>query len=116
MQDLSFPAKPGPIRLAYPRWIPGDHAPAGPIENLAGLVFSANGEALPWARDPKVLDQFEVVIPNGATRLDVHLDFLAVPAIVSAINPASTATSDSLAVVRWHTVLVYPMGRTLTTI
>jgi len=108
--DLSFPAKPGPMRLAYPRWIPGDHAPAGPIENLTGLVFSANGATLPWTRDPKELDQFEVVIPKGATRLDIHLDFLAVPAIARAINPASTAATDTLAVLRWHTVLLYPMG------
>jgi predicted metalloprotease with PDZ domain len=109
--DLSFPAKPGPMRLAYPRWIPGDHAPAGPIENLTGLVFTANGTTLPWTRDPKVLDEFEVVIPKGATRLDVHLDFLAVPAVARAINPASTAATDTLAVLRWHTVLLYPVAQ-----
>jgi len=108
--DLSFPTRPGPLRLAYPRWIPGDHAPAGPIENLAGLVFSANGKTLSWTRDPKALDQFQVVVPSGATRLDVHLDFLAIPAVARAINPASTATSDTLAVLRWHTVMIYPMG------
>jgi len=27
--------QPGPLALAYPRWIPGEHGPTGPIQNLA---------------------------------------------------------------------------------
>lgn len=27
----------GPLALTFPRWIPGEHGPTGPIENLAAL-------------------------------------------------------------------------------
>jgi predicted metalloprotease with PDZ domain len=108
--ELDFPTKPGPVVLAYPRWIPGDHAPAGPIENLAGLSVSANGRPLAWRRDPFALDRFRVRVPKGATHLHVSLDFLATRSVVTAVNQASAATSDSLAILRWHTVLLYPLG------
>ena len=29
---------PGPIILLYPRWLPGNHSPTGPIDKLAGLT------------------------------------------------------------------------------
>ena len=38
---LVIPAHPGPITLQYPRWIPGEHAPSGPIVNLSGLRMTA---------------------------------------------------------------------------
>src|SRR6516164_8281959 len=38
--QLTIPAAPGPLTLAYPKWIPGEHAPTGPITDLAGLTFS----------------------------------------------------------------------------
>ena len=44
--------RPGPLTLVFPKWIPGEHAPTGPIESMIGLVISANGQALAWTRDP----------------------------------------------------------------
>jgi hypothetical protein len=44
--QLSLPVNPGPLTLAYPKWIPGDHAPTGPIDSLVGLKLWANGEPL----------------------------------------------------------------------
>ena len=34
-----IPAKPGPMTIYYPKWIPGEHAPSGPIADLSGLKF-----------------------------------------------------------------------------
>src|SRR5437660_3948420 len=34
----------GPLTLYYPKLIPGEHAPTAPIQDLAGLKFSANGQ------------------------------------------------------------------------
>src|ERR1700759_205851 len=48
---LEIPVKPGPLTLEYPQWIPGDHRPTGPIDNLAGIHMRANGQDLPWRRD-----------------------------------------------------------------
>src|SRR5580658_3104795 len=48
---LTVPVAPGPLTLLFPQWIPGEHMPTGPINNIAGLKFSANKKALPWRRD-----------------------------------------------------------------
>ena len=32
--EIKIPAKPGPLTLLYPKWLPGEHAPVGPITNL----------------------------------------------------------------------------------
>ena len=37
---LTMPVQPGPLVLYYPEWIPGEHMPDGPINNIAGLKFS----------------------------------------------------------------------------
>ena len=49
--ELAVPVNPGPLTLAYPKWIPGNHAPTGPIESLVGLKLFANGQPLAWRRD-----------------------------------------------------------------
>jgi predicted metalloprotease with PDZ domain len=103
------------MTLVYPRWIPGDHLPSGPIDNVAGLVFRANGKVLPWRRDPYEDDEFHIIVPSGADRLDVHLDFLAVPRLVTVINQESKATTDSFALLRWHVVTLYPAEATAAT-
>ena len=38
-----IPVQAGPLTLWYPQWIPGNHAPTGPINQLAGLAISGNG-------------------------------------------------------------------------
>src|SRR5580658_8984058 len=48
---LSIPVKPGPLTLLYPKWIPGEHGPTGPLVNLAGVKLSAGGRTVPWRRD-----------------------------------------------------------------
>ena len=49
--SIVLPATPGPLTLVYPKWIPGNHRPSGPIANLTGLKFEANGKSLEWQRD-----------------------------------------------------------------
>src|SRR5882762_4372981 len=48
---LTIPVKPGPLTLFYPKWIPGEHSPTGPINDMAGLRLSGNGKSIPWQRD-----------------------------------------------------------------
>src|ERR1022692_5111911 len=47
---LRIPAKPGTLTLYYPKWIPGEHGPTGPITDLTGLQFTASGKRLPLRR------------------------------------------------------------------
>jgi hypothetical protein len=49
--QLRIPAKPGTLTLYYPKWIPGEHGPTGPITDLTGLKFMASGKTLKWRRD-----------------------------------------------------------------
>jgi predicted metalloprotease with PDZ domain len=99
---------PGPLTLVYPKWLPGEHSPDGPIDDLVGLNFNAAGRSLPWRRDAVDLFAFHVDIPQGATRLDVSFDFLA------AIGQGgfSSASSDTahLGIYSWNQVLLYPQG------
>src|SRR5512137_399555 len=48
---LHLPARPGPLTLVYPKWIPGEHGPSGPISDLTGLRMTAAGQAIAWQRD-----------------------------------------------------------------
>ena len=48
---LSVSVQPGSLTLLYPKWLPGEHGPTGPIADLVGLKLSTNGQAIPWARD-----------------------------------------------------------------
>ncbi|RZM10692.1 MAG: peptidase M61, partial [Sphingomonas sp.] len=63
-------AKTGDVALLFPKWLPGNHAPRGEIEKLAGLVVRANGRVLPWTRDPVDAHAFHVDVPAGAKALD----------------------------------------------
>ena len=61
---LDLPAQPGPLKLYFPKWIPGEHAPDGPIADLVGLKFTAAGKPLAWRRD----DVDHVYISNRRAR------------------------------------------------
>src|SRR5689334_20682324 len=66
-------AKPGPLTLFYPSWLPGNHKASGPIDKLAGLTFRAGGRVVPWQRDTVDVYAFHIDVPNGAK--DVTADF-----------------------------------------
>src|SRR5882757_10029769 len=74
---LKIPASAGDLTLYYPKWIPGEHAPDGPVVDLAGLKFSAGGKTLKWRRD--LLDGFalHVEVPAGVSEVQAELDFLS---------------------------------------
>lgn len=105
---MVMPVKPGPLTLYYPKWIPGEHAPDGPILNLTGLKFSANGKSIPWRRDLLDMFAFHVTIPEGSTSLDVKLDYIE-PAATSGFSAGASAT-DKLLVLSWNQNLLYPGG------
>src|ERR1700761_9194377 len=46
-----IPAEPGDFTIVYPKWIPGEHGPTGPLNDLAALRVSADGQPLDWRRD-----------------------------------------------------------------
>jgi len=106
---LKIPASPGDLTLHYPKWIPGEHAPDGPVIDLAGLFFKANGQTLKWRRD--LLDGFtiHVEVPQGVSEVQADLDFLSPATFEGGFSAGSSATAK-LAVISWNQVLLYPKG------
>jgi len=98
---LVMPVKPGPLTLYYPKWIPGEHGPEGPIASLTGLKFEADGKTIPWQRDLLDVFTFHLEIPAGASQLDANYDY---------IEPAGGSATDKLLVLEWNEVALYPAG------
>lgn len=106
---LEIPAHPGPLTLVYPKWIPGEHAPDGPITNLVGLKFYAEGKRLDWHADLVDMYAFHLNVPKGATAVSVELDFVTTM-LDAGIADAAIAT-DKLLILEWNDVLLYPQGQ-----
>ena len=92
--------------LVYPRWLPGTHAPEGTIDQLAGLVITSGGVAIPWMRDTADVFAFHVPVPPGVNRMSVDFTYL------SAVSHAVGRTEMSLLqlAIDWNSVLLYPAG------
>jgi predicted metalloprotease with PDZ domain len=103
---LQIPVSAGPLTLEYPQWIPGDHRPTGPIDNLAGITVRADGKDLPWRRDDVDMFAIHVEVPPGVSRLEVSLDFLATPGDTG--SDMDGATSANMTVLEWNSVVLYP--------
>src|SRR5262245_61998433 len=56
----------GESLLLYPKWLPGVHAPDGPIQNVSGLRVTANDAPVRWKRDTLDPYAFHVTVPPGA--------------------------------------------------
>jgi predicted metalloprotease with PDZ domain len=95
--EVDLPVTAGPLTLTTPKWIPGDHRPAGSVDSIAGVVFTANGQTLEWHRDDVDLYQFHVMVPKGVTTLHAHFDCIALANV-----------SRKLAVLDWQMLLLYP--------
>ncbi len=105
---LTMPVTPGPLILVYPKWIPGEHSPTGPIVDFVGLKISGAGKDVPWHRDDVDMFSFHVEVPTGVDTLNLSYDYLSpADATGSRERPSSTA---KLAVLNWYMVTLYPQG------
>jgi predicted metalloprotease with PDZ domain len=95
--EVDLPVTAGPLTLTTPQWIPGNHRPTGPVDDITGVVFTVDGKPLPWRRDDVDLYQFHLTIPEGVTHLHAHLD-----CIVTA------RVTQKMAVLEWEKLLLYP--------
>ncbi len=109
--QLTIPASAGVLTLYYPKWIPGEHGPTGPIQDLTGLKFTANGQTLKWRRD--LLDgwTFHIEVPAGASAVNASLDFVS-PTGEEGLFTGGASATDKMTVLSWNTVLLYPAGWT----
>ncbi|MBS0386759.1 MAG: M61 family metallopeptidase [Proteobacteria bacterium] len=96
----------GPITLLYPRWLPGNHSPSGPINQLAGLVVRGNGQTLTWRRDTVDVYAFHIDVPAGVTALDLTYQYVSPTA---SPQGRITMTREMLDL-QWNAVVLYPAG------
>ena len=97
---MTIPVTSGTFTLVYPKWIPGEHGPTGPLNDLTALRISAGGHALTWHRDTIDLYAFHVDVPAGVSTIDVDTDVL--------LNaPNDTMSTKSLAIVNWNRDILY---------
>jgi len=96
---FTIPVRPGPLTLFYPKWIPGEHSPTGPINDLVGLKLSANGKPIAWQRDEVEMFAFHCEVPQGVAELEVSFDDVSQP---------ETTASAKLARIKWNRLILYP--------
>jgi predicted metalloprotease with PDZ domain len=96
----------GRMTLLYPEWLPGNHAPRGPISSIAGLRISAGGRAIPWTRDPGYVHAFHVDVPQGARELDVQFEHLS----PTEANQGRIVMTPDMLNIQWEKLSLYPAG------
>jgi predicted metalloprotease with PDZ domain len=104
----TIPVTPGPLTLYYPKWIPGEHAPSGPIQNVAGVVIKANGKQLAWRRDLREMYALNLQVPDGVSQLELSFQFLS-PGDGGEFG-ASASSTPNLVDIEFNQTAFYPAG------
>ncbi|MDQ2681012.1 MAG: M61 family peptidase [Candidatus Eremiobacteraeota bacterium] len=100
VSHLTIPVKSGPATIVYPKWIPGEHGPTGPLSDLVAIRMSADGHAIAWHRDKINFYAFHVDVPPGASSLAVDFDV--------ALNGAGDVmATKNIAIVNWNRDVLY---------
>jgi predicted metalloprotease with PDZ domain len=105
---LVIPVHPGPLTLAYPKWIPGEHAANGPITQLVSLEITAAGRTLPWRRDPLDAFLFRLEVPRGAAALEVRFDYLSPPRAFADGYGRTPNVTPHLLILPFNHFVLYP--------
>jgi predicted metalloprotease with PDZ domain len=100
---VTVPVTSADVTLVYPKWIPGNHRPTGPIQNVTGLHIRAGGQELEWQRDLVDMYAFHLQVPPGVRELEVSMDTIT-------YNGRSSAASSKVLDLNWNQVVVYPKG------
>jgi len=104
LTHMTIPVKPGPFTLDYPQWIPGEHGPTGPLNDLAVLKISANGTPIAWSRDQVDMYAFHIVVPPGVTHVDA--DFTVLLNAPPGFLDGALATTNVM-VGNWNRYVLY---------
>jgi predicted metalloprotease with PDZ domain len=101
--NITIPVAPGAVTIVYPKWIPGNHRPTGPIQNFTGLHFKAGGKELEWQRDLEDMWAFHLQVPAGVNELQASYDLIT-------YNGKSSLASSKVLDLLWNQVVLYPKG------
>lgn len=111
--EQTFPVQPdGLLVLRYPEWLPGVHAPRGPIDKIAGIRVEGGGRNLVWRRDASDIYALTIDVPPDVTSVTLRFDFLS----PLAPDQGRIVAAPQLANLRWDSVVFYPAGQPVDTI
>lgn len=99
-------ARPGRLTLLFPEWLPGNHAPRGQVDKVAGLTIRAGGQVLPWKRDSVDVYAFHVDVPQGAAEVVAEFQFVS----PTAPNQGRVVITPEMLNLQWNQVALYPAG------
>jgi predicted metalloprotease with PDZ domain len=95
------------VDLVYPKWIPGNHAPTGPIADLVNLRFTAGGKSVAWTRDPVDMFRFHIPVPAGTNLLIAEFNLVGSYVAGNDFGPGNTSTPVQ-GDVNWDQLVLYP--------
>ena len=105
-QTVPVPAGRDKLILQLPQWLPGNHAPRGPINLIADIRFEADGKPVQWTRDPVEVHAFHIPLPAG-TKLAVTCFVHTSP--LQSGQGRVTMTQEMLNL-QWEKMSLYPAG------
>ena len=97
----------GDFVLLFPKWIPGNHSPTGPIPTLGGLIIKSGTQRLAWTRDTVQEYAFHIDVPQGATSLSVDFDYLSP---LDDEKEGRVVMTPNMLDVQWNPEVLYPAG------
>jgi predicted metalloprotease with PDZ domain len=95
------------VDLVYPKWVPGNHGPTGPIADLVNLRFTADGKILAWVRDPVDMYRFHIPVPAGTSLLIADFSLVGSYLAGNDFAPGNTSTPVQ-GDVNWDQLVLYP--------
>lgn len=105
-QTIPLPPGMERITLLFPEWLPGNHAPRGPIAELVDLRFYVDGNPVAWKRDPVEVYAFHINLPARARQLTAR--FIHTSPLRTAEGRV-TMTPQMLNL-QWEKMSLYPAG------
>ncbi|HKT86198.1 MAG TPA: peptidase M61 [Novosphingobium sp.] len=104
----TIPLAPGTRRLTllFPQWLPGSHAPRGPLAELVDLHFTADGRPVSWRRDPLEVYAFHLDLPENARQVVARFIHTSP---LQASEGRVTVTPEMLNL-QWEKMSLYPAG------
>ncbi len=96
---------PGTI-LLYPKWLPGTHAPQGPIDRFAGLTITASGSPVAWTRDTVDVYAIRLHASPAVRTVEIQFDYLS----PTSSRVGALEVSADVLMVEWNEVVLYPAG------
>jgi predicted metalloprotease with PDZ domain len=97
---------PGPMTILFPQWVPGGHSPRNPIYSIAGVTFRADGQVVPWKRDPVQVFAYRIAPPAGAKTVEVEFQHLS----PTAGDQGRVIMTPEMLNAQWISLAMYPAG------